>query len=162
MMTTTMGGKNLFKSLALEDGESAWRLERQRRRTAASMNRSAGKRKFMQMNVGSVVPKSNRSAGSGRGRREKPSKPETLHQHPAALRLTVAERRGEHGHLVAGGRLRGAVGAGVSGAAVGCWAHRSRGDEVDVWLRVATIEEGARKINNGEAGGEGGPKIVGI
>lgn len=54
------------------------------------------------------------------GAKEKPSKPETLHQHPQALRLTVAKWRGEHGHLVAGGRLRGAVGAGVSGAAVGC------------------------------------------
>lgn len=62
-----------------------------------------------------------------------PSKPErrcinTL----LALRLTVAERRGEHGHLVAGGRLRGAVGAGVSGAAVGGRAYWSRGDKVDV------------------------------
>lgn len=66
MMTTTMGGKNLFKSLALEDGESAVRRqELRRRKTAASMKRSAGKRKFMQMNVGSVVPKSNRSAGGG-------------------------------------------------------------------------------------------------
>lgn len=54
-----------------------------------------------------------------KGAEGKPSKPETLHQHPPALRLTVAERRGEHGHLVAGGRLRGAVGAGFSGAAVG-------------------------------------------
>lgn len=138
MMTTTMGGKNLFKSLALEDGESAvQRQELRRRKTAASTKRSAGERKFMQMNVGSVVPKSNRSAGrgeAGRGAGEgNLPKPERRYINILpALRLTVAERRGEHGHLVAGGRLRGAVGAGVSGAAVGGRAHRSRGDEVDV------------------------------
>lgn len=45
-MTTTMGGMNLFQSLALEDGESAARRqELRRRRTAASMERSAGEEK---------------------------------------------------------------------------------------------------------------------
>lgn len=33
--------------------------------------------------------------------------------------LTVAKRRGEHGHLIAGGRLWGTLGTGVSGTAVG-------------------------------------------
>lgn len=89
-----MGGKDLFKSLALEDGESAVRRqELRRRKTAASMKRSAGKRKFMQMNVGSVVPKSNWSAGGGgkggcggRGRGWEGGTfqiRETLHPHPA-------------------------------------------------------------------------------
>lgn len=33
--------------------------------------------------------------------------------------LTITERRGEHGHLIAGGRLWGTLGTGVSGTAVG-------------------------------------------
>lgn len=89
MMTTAMGGKNLFKSLALEDGESAARRqELRRRKTAASMKRSAGEEKVYanergkrSSKVKQVRRRRRGGAGVGGG---KPSKTgETLHQHPA-------------------------------------------------------------------------------
>lgn len=50
------------------------------------------------------------------------------------LGFTISERWREHGHLVACGRLGGALRACVSGTAVGGWAHRRRRDKIDVWL----------------------------
>lgn len=52
------------------------------------------------------------------------------------LALTISKWRWEHRHLVSGGCLRGTLGTCVSWAAVGCWAHRSRRDKIDVRLGV--------------------------
>lgn len=162
---TTMGGEKLFKSLALEDGESAVRRqELRRRKTAASMKRSAGKRKFMQMNVGSVVPKSNRSAGGGWGAKVGVGTRETLHQHPAGPET--------HRRPAARG-TRASRSRWASAGSCGSWcpwscSWRPSSLEPRRRSRCLTVDGnigrgvgggrggvGARKINNGEAGGKG-------